>query len=341
MIDIKHCPSCLDEGFPTYSPKAARTLFDGRKVSPYLDFEFDGVRDKQLMMDAMHRISVSGVQEKLPAVIEKGRIRIAGEEEQSTYILKPAPWDETLRERRQIPANEHLTMQIASQVYGIKTAANGLCFTPKGRIVYITKRFDVLPDGTKMLMEDFASIIGRNEQEDGKDFKYSGCYEDIAMAIRKNVSAWMVDMERFFELVLFNYIYANGDDHLKNFSLILQGQDYRLAPAYDLLNTSLHVAGDDLGLDGGLSLSIGKSEVYIRTGHPCRRDFKRFGERIGLIPSRMNRILDAYMRLPEWAVALVGRSYLSEKMKRSYLRIVKERIARFSRDYSTSNVNSW
>ena len=331
MIDIKHCPSCLDEGFSTYSPKASRALFDGHKVSHLLDFEFDGVRDRQLIIDAMHRISVSGVQEKFPAVIEKGRIRIARDDEQSTYILKPAPWDETPRERKQIPANEHLTMQIASQVHGIKTAANGLCFTPKGKIVYITKRFDVLPDGTKLLMEDFASVIGRNEQEDGKDFKYSGCYEDIAIAIRKNVSAWMVDMERFFELVVFNYIYANGDDHLKNFSLILQGQDYRLAPAYDLMNTSLHVQGDDLGLDGGLSPNIEKSDEYIRTGHPCRRDFERFGERIGIIPSRMDKILNTYMLLPESTVALVERSFLNEKMKRYYLRIVKERIARFVR----------
>ena len=331
MIDIKHCPSLLGERFSTYSPKASRALFDGHKVSHLLDFEFDGVRDRQLIIDAMHRISVSGVQEKFPAVIEKGRIRIAGDAEQSTYILKPAPWDETLRERKQIPANEHLTMQIASQVYSIKTAANGLCFTPKGRKVYITKRFDVLPDGTKLLMEDFASVIGRNEQEDGKDFKYSGCYEDIATAIRKNVSAWMVDMERFFELVVFNYIYANGDDHLKNFSLILQGQDYRLAPAYDLMNTSLHVLGDDLGLDGGLSPNIEKSDVYIKTGHPCRRDFERFGERIGLVASRVDRILDKYMLLPKSAVALVGRSYLSIKMKRYYLRIVNERIARYNR----------
>ena len=331
MIDSKHCPSCLAEGFTTYSPKAARTLFDGRKVSPYLDFEFDGVGDKQLFIDAMRRISVSGVQEKFPAVIEKGHIRIAGDAEQSTYILKPAPWDETFRERRQIPANEHLTMQIASQVYGIKTAANGLCFTPKGRSVYITKRFDVLSDGTKLLMEDFASVIGRNEQEDGKDFKYSGCYEDIAIAIRKNVSAWMVDMERFFELVVFNYIYANGDDHLKNFSLILQGEDYRLAPAYDLINTNLHVQGDDLGLDGGLSPNIEKSDVYIQTGHPCRRDFERFGERIGLVTSRMDRILNTYMHLPESAVALIEQSYLNKTMKRYYLRIVKERMARFIR----------
>lgn len=331
MIDIKHCPSCLDDGFITYSPKAARILFDGHKVSPYLDFEFDGVRDRQLMIEAMHRISVSGVQEKFPAVIEKGHIRIAGDDEQSTYILKPAPWDETLRERKQIPANEHLTMQIASQVYGIKTAANGLCFTPKGKIVYITKRFDVLPDGSKLLMEDFAAVIGRNEQEDGTEFKYRGCYDDIALAIKKNVSAWMVDMERFFELVVFNYIYGNGDDHLKNFSLILQEQDYRLAPAYDLMNTSLHVLGDDLGLDGGLSPNIEKSDEYMRTGHPSRRDFERFGERIGLVASRANRILDKFMRMPESAMGLVERSFLNDKMKRYYLRVVNERIARFNR----------
>ena len=332
MIDIKHCPSSLEEGFSTYSPKAARSLFDGHKVSHQLDFDIDELHNKPEIVEAMHRISVSGVQEKFPAVIERGSIRIAREEQQSTYILKPAPWDETLSERKQIPANENLTMQIAAQVYGIQTAANGLCFSRKGQAVYITKRFDVLPDGSKMLMEDFAAVIGKNEQDDGKEFKYSGSYEDIAIAIRKNVSAWMVDMERFFELVVFNYIYANGDDHLKNFSLILQGQDYRLAPAYDLLNTSLHVRGDDFGLDGGLSPNIFKSDVYTQTGHPCRLDFERFGDCIGLVKSRAGKILDKYTQLPESAISLVGRCFLDDKLKRYYLRIVSERIARFNRE---------
>jgi serine/threonine-protein kinase HipA len=126
-------------------------------------------------------------------------------------------------------------MQIARQVYGILTAENGLCFTKDGQTVYITRRFDIMENGTKKEMEDFATLVGRNEQTDGTYFKYNGCYEDIAIAIRKNVSAWMVDMEKFFELVVFNYIYANGDDHLRNFSLLREGRDYRLSPAYDLL----------------------------------------------------------------------------------------------------------
>lgn len=329
MIEIENCPSLLVRGHATYCPKAIKILFDGKRVSHMLNFNIDEFRNSGEIVRAMKRISVSGVQEKFPAIIDGDQILITHDDEQSTHILKPAPWDPTLLDRKFIPVNENLTMQIASQVYGIVTAANGLCFTSHGQRLYITKRFDVLPDGTKLAMEDFASVVGRNEQDDGENYKYEGCFEDIATAIRDNVSAWMVDMERFFELVVFNYIYANGDDHMKNFSLILQGEDYRLAPAYDLLNTSLHVNGNELALDGGLSLDIVKSDVYERTGHPCRLDFERFAERIGIVGSRAKKILDKYVSMPEKSRALIDRSSLTDKLKRKYIRIVNERIARF------------
>ena len=175
MIEIKNCPSSLLEGFDTYSPKSARLLFGRIKVNPILGFDIDEFRNVGEIADAMHRISVSGVQEKFPAIINGDAIIIAGDKERSTHILKPAPWDKTLRDRKMIPANEHLTMQIASQIYGIQTAANGLCFTSKGQPIYITRRFDILPDGSKLPMEDFASIIGKNEQTAGLQFKYNGC----------------------------------------------------------------------------------------------------------------------------------------------------------------------
>ena len=331
MKDVNSCPSTLTEGFKTYSPKGIKSLWGGKRVSHVLDFNIDEFRTTADITEAMHRISVSGVQEKFPAVIENGKIRIARNNERSTHILKPAPWDHTLQWRKQIPANEHLTMQIAAQVYGISTAANGLCFTQNGQPVYVTRRFDIIPDGTKVPMEDFATLIGKGEQENGRQFKYNGCYEDIAAALRNNVAAWMVDMERLFELVVFNYIYGNGDDHLKNFSLIKQGHDYRLAPAYDLLNTYLHVGGDDFGLDGGLSANIEKSDVMERTGHPCRLDFERFGKRIGLQAPRIKRVLDKYMQIPDETLQLTGCSFLNDKMKRHYLRIINERTSRFRR----------
>ncbi len=308
-----------------------KDLFDGQKVSHILDFNIYEFRDTADIVEAMHRISVSGVQEKFSAIISDGHIRISQNDERSTHILKPAPWDRTLQNRKQIPANEHLTMQIASQIYGISTAANGLCFTLKGQPVYITRRFDITQDGTKLPMEDFATLIGRNEQSDGVQFKYHGSYEDIATAIRKTVPAYMVDIERFLELIVFNYIYANGDAHLKNFSIIRQGQDFRLAPAYDLLNTALHVNSDDLGLDGGLSPDIERSDVLESTGHPCRIDFERFARRIGVTEKRLTKILDKYMSIPDEAKTLIERSFLSDKMKRSYLRIITERTCRFIR----------
>ncbi|MCH5215246.1 MAG: HipA domain-containing protein [Muribaculaceae bacterium] len=331
MIDLKNCPSSLQEGFDSYSPKALKWLFGGEKVNPILRFNIEEHRDRSELTEAMQRISVSGVQEKFPALISAGEIKIAGENERSTHIIKPYPWDISLVDRKLIPANEHITMQIASQVYGIETAANGLCFTPKGQPVYITRRFDILPDGSKLPMEDFASIIGKNEQTGGKHFKYTGAYEDIAEALRRNVAAWMVDMERFFELIIFNYIYGNGDAHLKNFALILHGTDYRLAPAYDLMNTALHINDNDFALDHGLSRELEKSDIWDQTGHPCREDFERFGVKIGLIKKRVGRILDKYSHFPEAASRLLNQSYLPAKAKRSYARIVNERLHRLNR----------
>lgn len=324
MITIRCCPSTLIEGHDTYSAEALQSLFWGEAVSPFLDFKIGGQGCPASLAGAMHHISVSGVQEKFPAVVDGGKIRIAEKEERSTHILKPAPWDETLVERRQVPANEHLTMQVASQVYGIDTAANGLCFAA-GRPVYITRRFDIGPDGSKCAMEDMAAAVGRNEPERGRQFKYCGSYEDVANAIRANVTAWEEDLGRLFELVVFNYVYGNGDGHLKNFSLIRREDGYRLAPAYDLLNTRLHVCDGDFGLDGGLSPNIEKSDAWERTGHPCQTDFRRFGERIGLDHERVRKTLDRFVSHNDDEAKLVAHSFLTDKMKRAYIRIVEER----------------
>lgn len=307
-------------------------LFDGRRVSLELDFNLDERHHTEEMTRAMQRISVSGVQEKFPAVVVGGKIRLAEDGERSTHILKPAPWDVSLNERWYIPANEHLTMQIASKVYGMETAANGLCSTPSGHSVYITRRFDIDSNGTKYPMEDMATLIGRSEVGEGSVFKYRGSYVEVAQAIRRYMPAWMVNMERFFELVVFNYIYANGDAHLKNFSLINVGGDYRLTPAYDLMNTALHVRDADFALSDGLSPALPKSDAYLHTGHPCRQDFEWFGNEAGMVDSRVRRILDKYSVLPDPVTEMVMESQLTKKLQRSYLRIVKERISRFVRN---------
>ena len=97
MVEIKYCPSTLAEGYNTYSPQAVKRLFDGKKVSPFLDFNINELKQSDVIVRAMQRISVSGVQEKFPGLIDHNSIRIAESNERSTYIIKPAPWDETGR----------------------------------------------------------------------------------------------------------------------------------------------------------------------------------------------------------------------------------------------------
>ena len=322
MKTIKVCPATLQFGYDTYSLLALKMLFNGEKVSPILDFDFDGVNASSDLQENQNNLSISGVQEKYSAVVEHGHIRLSHPGEQGTFILKPAPLIH-LQTRKQIPANEHLTMQIASQVYGIDTAANALCFSAKGQPVYITRRFDV---------EDFASVLGKTEQGADSNFKYNGHYAMIADAIRAVVPAWMVETERFFKLVLFNYIYANEDAHLKNFSLINRNDEYTLAPAYDLLNTRLHLESDDMGLKGGLAPDMEPSDALLRTGHLCRTDFERFGQRIGLPAKRVDRDLDLFMEFPPMVNGLIARSFLNDKMKRSYWRIINQRRQWFARN---------
>lgn len=309
-----------------------RELFDGRAVSTVIDIDFESDQNQQQVVENMTNISISGAQEKFSAVIDNGKIRLSKEGEQATHILKPAPRNLSLYTRKQIPANEHLTMQIASKVYGINTAANGLCFSSSGQPVYVTKRFDV-NDGVKdCSQEDFASILQMTEEGSDSNYKYNGNYAQIADAIKQYIPAWMPQMEMFFKMVVFNYMYGNEDAHMKNFSLINRRGEYFLAPAYDLLNTCIHIEGDsDFALSEGLSPDIEKSDAYDRTGHPCRLDFERFADGIGLPMKRASQVLDMFVQIPEQVYDMVNQSLLDDKMKRMYIRVIEERRMRFIR----------
>lgn len=330
MKEINVCPGTLAIGFDTYSPSCLRKMFDGRRVSHIIDLSLDGNADN--IAAAINKISISGAQEKLSAVVDKGHIILTPPQQQGRYIIKPIPDYKHLRFRNNIPANEHLTMQIASQVYGIKTAENALAFFADGQMVYITKRFDYDENGLKIRQDDFASISGKTDRNSGKDYKYTGCYEDIARLLKQNVSAWQVEMSRYFSLVVFNYIFSNGDAHLKNFSLReTPNGDYILSPAYDLMNTSIHIDDGDFALQGGLIPKSEYSDTYTNSGHPCKDDFITFGKRIGVLPKKLHTIIELFATEQPQVLQLIERSFLDEKVKRMYRQSYLERLRRFQR----------
>jgi len=243
---IKFCPGTLSEGFDTYSRTALKRVFNGKKVNHILPYDSptSNPESDALFEDNRKRISISGVQEKFSVILEKNRLRLNKESENGTYILKPIPG--AGKKPDQMPANEHLTMQIARQIYDIETAENALIFFKDGTPAYITKRFDVSEDGSKLAQDDFASLAKRTPQTHGEHYKYLGNYLEIFEILQKYLTTYKIEAPKLLKILVFNYLFSNGDAHFKNFSILeTPFGDYRLSPAYDLLNSRIHIDDKD------------------------------------------------------------------------------------------------
>lgn len=318
MKELSICPSTLKIGFNTYCPQALKELFDGQIVSHLFSMSSpdSNTIDADEALKSIGRISLSGAQPKFSVVVENGLLRYANEGEQGTYILKPKPTSYHIINREFCAINEHVTMQIASQVYGIETAPNALCFFDDGSPAYITRRFDVHKNG-KYKQEDFAALLGYTKDNAGSNYKYDkASYEDCAEIIHRYVKAALVDIRRFYRLILFNFITLNDDAHLKNFSLIERNGEYRLSPAYDLINTSLQLRNPRIfALDKGL-FKEGMKLSDTRT--ICRSDFVEFGKRIGLQERVIQQELKNFSTEQPMVKELLERSFLSAELKEHY-----------------------
>lgn len=317
---ILHCPGTLAEGFDTYSPACLKRMFQGRPVSPILSYASakSSEEAEEIFIENRKRISISGVQEKLSLLLDNDQIRLTHPNEQGTYILKPIPRD--IKKVDQVPANEHLTMQIARQVFGINTAENALVFFESGEPAYLTLRFDVKNKIEKWRTEDFASLAGKSQDNAGPDYKYESSFEELGALIKKYVPAWRVEMEKYFQLVIFNYLFSNGDAHLKNFGLLETAEgDFVLSPAYDLLNTKIHVDDTDFGLNDGLFADGFRSRSWKSNGYAGKADFIEFGNRIGVLANRVEKLLAPFLVRQPLVEQLIERSYLNEPTKRAYL----------------------
>ena len=318
MKDLTVCPSILQEGYDTYSPIARRTLFDGHAVSHiFSEASPDtGTVEANEAVKSVGRISLSGAQPKFSIVVDDDKLRYIREGEQGTFILKPRPTAYQIINRDFCVANEHVTMQIASQVYGIETAANAICFFNDGTPAYITRRFDVHGKG-KYKQEDFAALLGYTKDNAGSNYKYDkASYEECAEVIHRYVKATLIDIRRFFRIILFNFVTLNDDAHLKNFSLIERNGEYRLSPAYDLINTSLQLMNPHIfALDKGL---FKEGMAFSDTHTISRSDFEEFGKRIGLPIKVIKQEIDMFAAEQPLVKELLGRSFLSPSLQKQY-----------------------
>ena len=323
-MEINRCPGTLAAGFTTYSRTCIKRVFNGSKVNHILPY--NSLHSNQNGEDSFEenatRISISGVQEKFSLIQLKNKIRLTKEGEQGTHIFKPIP--NGSKNADQMPANEHLTMQIAQKVFGIETAENALIFFGNGDPAYITKRFDVVTGGLKLAQEDFASLAGKSPQTHGADYKYLGSYWDLFELMRENLPSYKVESLKLFKLLVFNYLFSNGDAHLKNFSIIETPLgDFKLSPAYDLLNSRIHIEDKDFALDEGLiPARMGQGNVA--------KQFQLLADYAGIQEKQMNAILALMVSKTENVKNLIDASFLKDGIKRNYLQTYQLKLKKLN-----------
>ena len=321
---IKSCPGTLANGYNTYSNTCLRRLFNGRKVPHLLPYESPTNTEipNEQFIENQKRIAISGVQEKFSLLLDKNKLRFTKKGEQGTYILKPVP--NIGKNLDQMPANEHLTMQIARQIFGMETAENALIFFKDGTPAYISKRFDINDKKEKLAIEDFASLANRTPQTMGENYKYLGNYSEMFDLMKKHLSVYKLEAAKLFQLLVFNYLFSNGDAHFKNFSLLETPLgDFRLSPAYDLLNTRIHIADSDFALeDKLLPKNIAKGSTL--------EQFNSLADKAELSLHQKESIFQKLLSKSEKVKKLITASFLSDKLKQNYLQAYQTRIKKLN-----------
>ena len=317
------CPGCLNHSNKGYCPKCRKALFDGKNVSPVLSFNAPSKEDTDVYRDHTKKISISGVQVKYSLALKNTELQLT--ETQGQYILKPIPIG-TFNHLDQAPANEHLTMQIARQLFKLTIPPNAIIFFNDGSPAYLIRRFDQSPDG-KVLQEDFAQIAQMTSVTHGENYKYDLSYEEIAELMRAYIPTYRIEIEKFFRLIVFNYVFSNGDAHLKNFSAIQSAQgDYVLTPAYDLLCTRLHSPRES-----DMALTLFKdsfSKTYEAYGFYTYQDFYEFGQRVGIKASRVEKIIGEFTEINELVYSLISQSFLKAELKAAYREHYYDKVKR-------------
>ena len=310
MSKCLYCYHELEEGQVDFHPSCARKFF-GSKIAPILPYTRDNMSElaRQVIRAS---VSVTGVQAKMSLDVDRGgknepaKFTIVGL--WGKYIFKPQS-----AKYPHLPELEDLTMKMA-EVAHIRTARHTLIRLADGELGYLTLRMDRGKKNEKISMLDMCQLTNRLTEH-----KYYGTYQQLAETIKKYSSAPMLDVQRFWELVLFAWMTGNSDMHCKNFSLIDTGNgEYVLSPAYDLLAVLLADPADTEEM--AMSFSVGGEKSGFN-----RNTFMTAFVESGISVARSEKMIEQMKTyLPKWK-ELISQSFLPEKMKVDYCTLLDKR----------------
>ncbi|STD54920.1 MULTISPECIES: HipA domain-containing protein [Empedobacter] len=315
MIKCLSCYKELAENETDFHSKCSKKIF-GSTTPPLIEFDSKQLEElaKELIVKS---VAVTGVQPKLSLnlisdINKQSRFTIVDLE--GNYILKPAS-----KEYIDLPENEDLTMHLAELVK-IKTATHTLIRLNSGELAYLTKRFD-RKNEDKIAVEDFCQLT-----ENLTEHKYRGSIEKIGKLIYQLTKNSGFEAQKLFEIVLFNYLTANADMHLKNYSLIENDfNEYELSPAYDLLNTLLLIPDDKE--ESALTINGKKNRLKIE-------DFNQLAKTLKIPNKSVESIYKRFIKIRLKWIDFVEISFLNKDTKQAYIETLN---TRFNKLFSSNN----
>ena len=209
--------------------------------------------------DQENKFSLAGIQMKFSMKEKDGRYNLIKNGELGDWIIKTPS-----TRYKHVPLNEYTAMHLAAlagvDIPDIKLIElNKLDNLPQinlpdENLAFAIKRFD-RESNTRIHMEDFAQVLVKYPHE-----KYNSAnYEQIGKVIYDFSGDGLADAQQFARRLLVNILLANGDAHLKNWSLLYQDQvTPRLSPAYDIVTTSVYINDETK-----CALNLGKKKEWF------------------------------------------------------------------------------
>lgn len=237
----------------------------------------------------LRRTGVSGVQPKLLVPEDTGDVYGKGALTTHELIVKSAG-----DKYPGLAVNEFVCMSMAKRA-DIPVPE---FYLSENKQLFVMRRFDRTPQGSALGFEDMTVLMGKTAAD-----KYKGSYLQIATALRMFCAPGYVPqaLAQLFDQVVLSCIVGNGDAHLKNFGVLYThplANDVRMAPAYDIVNTTRYIPEDSLALSlkGTRNLFLARVEL-IEFGHDC--DIADPANRITEILEACNTTLAAQAALLE------------------------------------------
>ena len=222
-----------------------------------------------------NKFSLAGVQMKFSMKQQDGRYNLSKGDVLGDWIVKTPS-----TKHKDVPLNEFTAMSLASMA-GVDVPEIKLVQLdkldnlppinlPDEKLALAIKRFD-RNDDQRIHMEDFAQVLVKYPHE-----KYnSASYEQIGKILYDFSGDGLADTQQFARRLLVNILLANGDAHLKNWSLLYSDQvTPRLSPAYDIVTTSVYIENERQ-----YALNLGKTKEWNNVTYA---NFEAWAKRAGV-----------------------------------------------------------